>query len=61
VGGRHHYIATWEGFLYLAVVLDVFSRKVRTIKILQTPLDFSSGQPYTETGQLHSPVEQVLS
>ena len=22
------YIATWEGFLYLAVVLDVFSRKV---------------------------------
>ena len=24
----HPYIATWEGFLYLAVVLDVFSRKV---------------------------------
>jgi len=28
VGRRHHYIPTWAGFLYLAVVLDTFSRRI---------------------------------
>jgi len=28
VGCRHHLIPTWAGFLYLAVVLDAFSRRI---------------------------------
>ena len=28
MGGRHDLHPTWTGFLYLAVVLDAFSRKV---------------------------------
>ncbi len=28
MGGRHTYLPTWEGFLYLAVVLDACTRRV---------------------------------
>jgi transposase InsO family protein len=28
LGQRYHYVATAEGWLYLAVILDLFSRRV---------------------------------
>lgn len=28
MGGRFHYVSTWQGWLYVAFVIDVFARRI---------------------------------
>jgi len=64
MGGRYHLGATWAGFLYLAVVLDAFSRKIvgwamashlRTELVLQA-LDMALEQRQSQ-GVIHHSVK----